>query len=409
MIIKCLSIVIIVTISVTNSSIYDDDINMNGIIPAKPDLQFDPSAINKFSKRFYSVLAEYESDNLICSPLSVYVTLFMASYGACGNTKKQLLSALSSPNDKTITEREIQHLLYSLNNMQGAEVKLVNKIFATNKFKLQPKFTKITKEYFGSEVKRVDFINVEKTVRTINNLCANESNNHITDVVEPSDIEGAEMILVSAIYFKGKWAEKFKFKWTNPYPFEIDEKTTKDVPMMFKEAKFYWGYIRAVKSRFIKLPYESHGKKETIEMIIILPHNGVNIHDVENNINKIDFTRLKGSTMKMALHLPKFKIESKFNLKPTLQDVGITQMFKDTADFSGIIKNTKLKVSKIIQKAFIEVNEEGTEAAAVTGMKMKSRSSPLQFTVNRPFLCVIVKSNSNTPLFYARIMDPTAN
>lgn len=256
---------------------------------------------------FFQVLAEYESDNLICSPLSVYVTLFMASYGACGNTKKQLLSALSSPNDKTITEREIQHLLYSLNvnlilffidihekittsflqNMQGAEVKLVNKIFATNKFKLQPKFTKITKEYFGSEVKRVDFINVEKTVRTINNLCANESNNHITDVVEPSklnvskfvlninskyislklkieyvflstigDIEGAEMILVSAIYFKGKWAEKFKFKWTNPYPFEIDEKTTKDVPMMFKEAKFYWGYIRAVKSRFIKLPYE---------------------------------------------------------------------------------------------------------------------------------------------------------
>ncbi|XP_057318329.1 serpin A11-like [Microplitis mediator] len=360
-ILECLSIVIIVTISVTNSSMYDE-----------PDLHSHSSAINKFSNRFYSALAEHESDNLICSPLSVYVALGMASYGARGNTKKQLVSALKFPHDKTIAKREIQYLLDSLNNVRRAELKLVNKIFTTNKFELNPKFKKITKKYFGSEVKRVDFTNVEKTVKTINNLCANESNNHITDVVESSDIAGAEMVLVNAVYFKGKWAEKFNPKWTNPYPFDIDEKTTKDVPMMYNVAQFYWGHIRAVKSRFIKLPYESDEKKEAIEMIIVLPDSGVDVREVEHNIYKINFTQLEGSTMKMALHLPKFKIKSKFDLKPALQDVGITEIFEDTADFSGIIKNTKLKVSKIIQKAFIEVNEEGTEAAAVTAvMTMK--------------------------------------
>ncbi|XP_053596780.1 leukocyte elastase inhibitor-like isoform X1 [Microplitis demolitor] len=375
----------------------------------EPALKAVSTAANKFSNNFYKAVADSESGNFICSPVSVDIVLSMTNFGARGNTQKQLESSLSLPCDKTVAKQGFQQLINSFNDVKGAELKLANKVFTASGSKLLSDFQEVTKTYFGSESQSVDFTNTEQAAATINNWCADKTNNRITELFKPSDVEGFLLVLVNAVYFKGKWADKFNPEWTRSSPFHVDENTTKDVQMMYKMADFNWGYIKTLKAKYIELPYESTNENEAISMFIILPDQHSGLRDVENNIQNINFAELEGSKSEVALHLPKFKIESKLDLKPILRNMGITEIFDDTADLSGIMENTELKVSKVIQKAFIEVNEEGSEAAAVTGMGFVFMSMPPQFTVDRPFLCSIVKKSTGTQLFNARVIDPIAS
>ncbi|KAG8039127.1 hypothetical protein G9C98_003434 [Cotesia typhae] len=148
--------------------------------------------------------------------------------------------------------------------------------------------------------------------------------------------------------------------------------------------------------------------KETENHITNLYEPRVDIRDVERNISKLPRIQYRGATSKIALHLPKFKIESKFDLKPILKKIGINDMFENTADFQNMTENSGLKVTKVVQKVVIEVNEEGSEAVVASGMTMESRDASPVFTVNRPFLCVISMERMKWILFFARVMDPTA-
>ncbi|XP_053596778.1 leukocyte elastase inhibitor isoform X1 [Microplitis demolitor] len=377
-----------------------------------PALKAVSNGANQFSTSFYKALADSESGNFICSPVSVNVVMSMVSFGAHGDTEQQLKSVLNLPCDKSIIKQGYQELIDSLNNVKGAELKLANKIFAPTDYELKPEFKELTKTFFRSEIQNVDFKKSEEAAKTINDWCASKTNNHITELFKADDVRDSTLVLVNAVYFKGKWADKFDSALTKPAPFYTDEKTTTDVQMMHKHGQFYWGFISEVNARFIELPYESKDFNEAISMFIILPNEINGLLNVESNLYKIDFGRLRGYKSSVDLYLPKFKIESKFDLKEILEKLGISEIFKNTANFSGISDKINMKVSKIVQKAFIEVNEEGSEAAAVTGILMGESARPALppppelFVVDKPFIYSIVDRNSDIILFQGHIYIP---
>ncbi|KAK0170427.1 hypothetical protein PV328_010993 [Microctonus aethiopoides] len=365
--------------------------------------------VNEFSAEYFKILSEEnENKNIICSPLSASVILSMVTYGARGLTEEQLRSGLHLSDDNT-TKNGFQSLIDTLNNFKEVDLRLANKIFIADGFAVKSEFKNTSETIFRSASENIDFTKPVMASKTINQWCEQQTNDRIKNIVEPDDLEGAALILINAVYFKGNWAEKFDPALTKPGPFHINDTTVKEVPMMFKSGKFNFGYIEEFNVQYVELPYKNNNSEDAVSMFIMLPNETSGLKNVETNLDKINFEKLRGPAQKIHLQLPKFKIESKFDLKGVLQKMGMKEMFESTANFKGINESTPLKVSKILQKAFIEVNEEGTEAAAVTGMQIMLMCMPLNIIINRPFICVIVANHTGTQLFNARVIDPTLN
>ncbi|CAG5095623.1 Similar to Alaserpin (Manduca sexta), partial [Cotesia congregata] len=242
-----------------------------------------------------------EPSNSICSPLGVNLILSMLYFGARGTTKKLLETSLKLPKDENFTIQGYQQLIDSLSNVNKTELQLATKLFTLNE--PRPEFTEITKSSLRSEAQRVDLTNTAEAADIINNWCADQTNNQITQIIEPDDLEGAQMVLVNAIHLKSSWRHPFNPKNTKNKIFYTSEETHVNVPTMFARKKFYWGTIPNLNATFIKLPYK----------------------------------------------------------------MGMSEIFGEEANFTGINSQSNLHVSKIIQKAYINVDELGSKAAAVTG------------------------------------------
>ncbi|XP_057318337.1 uncharacterized protein LOC130663233 [Microplitis mediator] len=325
------------------------------------------TGISKFSTEFYKSLAEDETSNFICSPLSVSMVLSMVTYGARGQTEKELRSALRLSKDDQINKNGFQSLIDTLNAVKKVELRLANKIYFNTGFDVKSEFKVLTETTFRSVSEIIDFGKTEEASKTINSWCEEKTNNRIKDVIQPNDLTGAEMVLVNAVYFKGHWKKKFDPTSTSPKPFHIDENTTKDVPMMYQNAYYKFNELPALEATCIELPYKSNNSSDSISMFIILPNQIKGLKKIESNLHEINFKDLHNRrSMEITLLLPKFKVESRFELQNTLSKMGVKEIFEDSADLRGIAEPAQLKVSKVFQKAFIEVNEDGSEAAAVT-------------------------------------------
>ncbi|KAG8039128.1 hypothetical protein G9C98_003435 [Cotesia typhae] len=323
------------------------------------------------------------------------------------NTQAQCVQS-NEPALKAVSDGANRFANNFFKNVKGAELRLANKIFTTNKYELQPEFEDIMIKHFKSKTQPVDFDKPENAAKIINNWSANKTNNRITEIFKADDLRDVSVVLVNAVYFKGKWANKFNPEFTKLAPFYTDEKNWKNVSMMQRHGSFYWGRIREFSAQFIELPYESENPEETLSMFVILPDEINELSKIENDIEKINFTQLPGHRSYVSLSMPKFESESFFDLKSTLQKMGITEIFKNTADLPGILKGPPIKVNKIVQKSYIEVNEEGSEAAATTGLDLISVSAPLEFLINTPFIAKIVSKTTGTVIFSARITSPEA-
>ncbi|XP_028982353.1 uncharacterized protein LOC107043756 [Diachasma alloeum] len=365
------------------------------------------ASINKFSTEFYKSLVGGESGNVVCSPVSVSMTLYMVAFGARGNTENELKSVLHLPADNSVATSGIKLLVDRLSNFQKVKLNLANKIFTANGFEVKSEFKAITQSSFRSEVESVDFTKFDESSRIINIWCEKQTEGRIKDVVQPSDIQDASLILVNAIHFKGKWVEPFQTADTRLQSFSISETVSKEVPMMFTDANFNYGDLPDLDAQYIELPYESKDESDATSMYIILPGEVSGLKKVEENLEKVDFAQLNGPKDRVMLSLPKFKVESKLELEGALSKMGVKTAFTDAANFTGITDAPPLKVSKVIQKAFIEVNEAGTEAGAVTYMKMVLMCLPPSIVVDRPFLCALVAKSIGTPIFIAKVVDPT--
>ncbi|XP_032688636.1 antichymotrypsin-2-like isoform X2 [Odontomachus brunneus] len=368
-----------------------------------------------FSTDFVKIIAKEKSENLICSPLSADVALSMAAIGSEGKTKEQFKNVLKLPETQPQTLEGYQQLISSLNDVDNVTLKLANKIFIGQHFPVKPEYKNALQTYFYSDIQSVDFTQNQQAATTINNWCKEKTNNRINNIVTPEDLDDSTaLVLANAVYFKGKWAKEFDPKNTEDRPFHINANTVKNVPTMYRKGYYKFVEMPEHNVKCIEIPYAN----TQVSMVIILPNEIDGLTALTNNLDAITEacnTHLSEiHEREVKLYLPKFKIESELNLKDMLSDkMGLSLPFSDNANFSNI-SAIPLKISKVVQKAFIEVNEEGSEAAAVTAIRMVAYSAieiskVVEIKVDRPFVYAIIKLNRNdessVPLFVGYISE----
>jgi len=362
-----------------------------------------------FTFKIFSQLKRPE-ENLFFSPFSIFSALAMVYVGAHNVTKTQLADALEFNMDQDILHPTLKELMTHLLKSRGIELNIANSLWVQTGFDLLHKFTYIINRDYGGSVFNVNFKIASEACAKINGWVSEQTRNKITEIVNKTSLkEDTKLFLINAIYFKGFWMSPFKDSQTKDDFFTLISGKKVIVSMM--KQKDSYEYLEEENLQAIKIPYEGH----RFSMIIFLPKKTDGLIEFENTLNSTILNNYLSSfdLEKVVLSLPKFLIRTEYKLKKHLINLGIIDAFNDDADFSGITEPKKLKISEVIHKTFIEVNEKGTEAAAVTaiemgllGLSFQKVKPPLIFNVDHPFLFLIWDSNTKCILFMGRIMNP---
>ncbi|XP_058791562.1 leukocyte elastase inhibitor-like isoform X3 [Phymastichus coffea] len=361
-------------------------------------------SVENFTNDFHENVAGKEKGNFVSSALSAHVVLSMAAYGARGTTAEGMKKALHLPAKDTDAYQGFQNFIDTFNNVQQVILKLANKIYTNSVIPVKDEYLKLTETYFRSQSESIDVSKPVEAAKIINQWCVEKTNGKITEILEAGDITPVlALVLLNAVYFKGNWKHKFDEKHTENKPFHVDKNTVIEVPTMHIKKKYYYKTVDELNAQCVKLPYEN----EDLEMEIIVPNEVDGLAFIEKNLGKLKNSGNNGYYKhEIDLALPKFKIKTTLNLESHLKELGMDEMFTTMANF-GFISDRSLSVSKVIQKTFIEVNEEGCEAAAVTGlgiMLLCMPPPPIDLNVDKPFLYrILYKANV---IFSGRIVNP---
>ncbi len=330
-----------------------------------------------------------------------------------GSTTSKELSALLELN----TDEDEKYLnsykkAIQVQMQNGSLLTIANKIFVDENFEIKSYFKSIVAKYFKSPVDKVDFLNSQEASGVINNFVNEATNGLISKILDASDINSdVKIILVDAIYFKGNWKYPFKKSQTKMMTFHKDGTTQTQFSGMKMTADFKMVDIPELDSALLKLPYQN----EHISMIVILPSENIDIHQVEMKLKDFEAMSLVKkldtiATAKVEVILPKFELT--FNVPriiESLESLGVQSLF-DNPDLS-LVSESPLVVSKIVQKATVKVNERGSEAAAadalIVSAKMLTNPIVEKFHVDRPFIFYIYDTLNHLPLFVGRIVDPS--
>ena len=364
---------------------------------------------NEFGISLFKKVVEdtEEPENVMISPLSVSQALGMTWNGARGQTRDEMTNVLGFlvDNDKELNEsnRIIREALLNADNL--VETNIANSIWYKNTFQINSGFVDINKQFYDAEVRPLDFSDAEGSKKTINNWVNDKTKGKIPEIVDeitPDHI----MFLINAVYFKGKWKYEFKKDDTVDEPFHYVDGTTEDVKMMVQETDL--DYFSTTGCRGVALPYGN----EHFRMIVLLPDEDTNLNDF---ISGLDENALSGYINSFQQHgvkvwLPKFKFECDLELKKQLIKLGMVSAFTGSADLSGMGTPSNLFISKVKHKTFVEVDEVGTEAAAVTSVEIELTSigpgSAIPFLVNRPFVFLIQEKDTGAILFMGQVYKP---
>ncbi|EDN71463.1 Proteinase inhibitor I4, serpin [Beggiatoa sp. PS] len=362
------------------------------------------AAINAFATKLYAQLSQ-QSGNLFLSPYSVSTALTMIYAGAKGETKLQMARALQFN-----TNQHIQHgfreLQKSFNNEDSSyQLSIANGIWVQKRMTLFAEFMETLYDFYGIVARTADFENATEIARrSINAVIAKQTHGKIQDLLMPSLLSPeTRLVLTNAIYFKGKWQNPFLPEETQDMIFIKSDNSQIEVPTMYQKGEF--GLWENEDVQLIELPYQTSQKNAELSMVILLPRKHENFAVVEQQLS--DYLQKNShDPSEVAVYLPKFKTESAFSLQEPLQTLGMTDAFDSTkANLSGITEENII-ISAVEHKAFIEVNEEGTEAAAATTV-IASRGRATVFRANHPFIFWIKDNQSGTILFLGRLMNPT--
>jgi serpin B len=371
--------------------------------PKTPVTAFDPSeSVNQLSIDLYKKLSAENDGNLFLSPYSISAALAMTYGGARGETAGQMDSTLHF-GGQGATHPALSHLRKKLNSIQEkghVQLSVANSLWPQKDSTFLPDYLALTQEFYGSEIVPVDYkADAEGARQQINVWVEDQTNDRIKDLIPEGMLDPmTRLVLANAIYFKGDWIRQFKPERTRPAPFKLADGKTVEVPMMSQTADFRLAHTKEFQA--LELPYEGGD----LSMLILLPNASDKLPDL--NLEMID--GLEFNEMEVIVQLPKFKLESTFRLGDTLAAMGMPLAFSDQADFSGMTGTQDLFIGAVIHKAFVEVNEEGTEAAAATAIGMKLTSMPPQFIANHPFLFLIRENSTGAILFIGRVMDPAS-
>ncbi|XP_037035592.1 alaserpin-like isoform X2 [Bradysia coprophila] len=361
-----------------------------------PDLT---RSISEFSSDLYGAVTEGKTSNVIISPFSVHMAVSLALMGAKGKTSDEMLRGLKLSGTNAEISEEIHRLIEPIQN--NSMLKVANKVYVMENYRIKPEFNAIAKEKFHSESESLNFAKAAESAGTINKWVEDKTNDKIKDLI-PSDALGADtrMVLVNAIYFKGFWQHQFKKERTEKAPFFTSETDSVLVDMMHVKEHFRYGEFSDLDAKGIELPY----KDSDMSLFVILPNKRTGLAQLETRLKDINIKDLSGKMYRseVEVSLPKFKIEFEVSLVDALKKLGMTDMFSQSADFSGLLETTEpLYVSDVVHKAFIDVNEEGAEAAAATaGIMRRKRMLTTLFEVEHPFMYFIVSQSQSVIVFH---------
>ena len=348
--------------------------------------------------------------NFLFSPYSVSTAFALTYAGARGNTAKQMSNALRFALDGEQLHAAFSQLEDRLNAIQkrkAIEVNLANALWVHKEYAFLKKFLKIAKRRYKARADYADFTTAyERAREKINAWVERQTNKKIKNLLKTGDVNSmTRLVLVNAIYFKGDWVSRFKKTATKDIVFWTSMDVGAEVSTMTQEGEF--NYAENELAQILELPYEGND----LSMIVLLPKKIDGLDEVEGSLNVKTLNQwLSGLRKhKVRVYLPRFKISSSFNLSNALTSMGMKDAFGEGADFSGVVEGKKLNISAAIHEAFVEVNEEGTEAAAATGVVMgitSAPSPPKVFRADHPFVFLIRENRFGSVLFLGRTVNP---
>ncbi|XP_012411818.1 serpin B6-like [Trichechus manatus latirostris] len=369
-----------------------------------------------FALNLLKKLGENNSKNMFISPMSISSALAMVFMGAKGNTATQISQALSFNKVRGgggDVHQGIQSLLTEVNK-SGSQylLRTANRLFGEKSYEFLSSFRDSCRTFYQAEMEELNFANAAEESRNhINTWIADKTEGKITEVLYSGSVDSlTKLILVSAIYFKGNWHKHFNKEHTKEIPFKISKTEEKPVQMMFKESTFKLTYMKEICTQILVLP--NVGKE--LNMIIMLPDENTDLKMVENKLTYerfIEWTRPDTMNERnVEVFFPKFKLEENYDVENVLPSWGMADAFDQArADFSGMSSKRELFLSKVVHKAFVEVNEEGTEAAAATAAVMTLLCGRItqRFCADHPFLFFIQHTKNNSILFCGRFSSPS--
>lgn len=365
------------------------------------------SGLNKFAINFYHALSKTE-ENRITSPYSLSSLLVLLTMGATGDTRQQFLHILNI--DKISNANIINtDTKPNIKKERSPDFMIANAIWAADNFTYKKAFLDIMQKNKTGNFNRIHFATAEKARTTINQWVAKNTSGYIPELFEKGEVDPqTRLLLTNTVFFKGLWQFPFKSQDTQQKPFLLDHGKPSQVAMMHQQHDF--GYAENKYLQMLQLPYAG----STLEMIILLPKEK---HTIQKIAQLLTFDMLMkllqiASNQQVIVNLPRFKIQStleSFTLIPLLQNMGLVNAFNpNKANFFNITAEP-LFINGIKQKAIIEVDEQGTVAAAATGMALMGSlpKKPVSVNANHPFLFILMDTASKIILFMGQVTNPT--
>jgi len=366
-----------------------------------------------FALDLYGKLRTQEG-NLFLSPYSISTALAMTYGGARGNTEKQMAATLrfTVPQEQLhLGFAALQSRLNAVQRKGKIKLAVANSLWPQTGYEFLPGFVALCRDRYEAQPTAVDFAGATEAARKqINDWAAAKTEQKIKDLIPPGVLDTlTRLVLANAIYFKGDWQTKFDPQATKEEPFHVTPDKPVTVPLMNLTTEA--GYAEFEDVQVLRLPYVGRD----LSMLVALPKAKDGLATVEARLSRLQVEAWVGRTdeeRKVRVTLPKFKLTGEFRVDSALKSLGMTDAFSlEKADFSGMDgRQHWLYVAAVLHKAFVEVNEEGTEAAAATAVVVKVKSAPAPipvFRADHPFLFLIRENQTGSILFLGRLMDPT--
>lgn len=374
------------------------------------------TANNQFAFELYSQIDNTDEENIFFSPYSISTALAMTYEGARGSTAEEMQAVFHFPDDMRQNNAWIYNSINAIENEY--QLNTANALWTSQNYVFLQEYLGIVENYYGGKAQSIDFNNAEKASEIINNWVEEQTNNKIKNLISPDQIIPlTKLVLTNAVYFKGKWKYPFEEDNTEDREFKTstgqrifdEESIILTVPMMYIKEDFKYAETDDV--QILEMPYEG----DNISMIIILPKilPKENIDSLELNAQTLNnYTdMLNRETVKV--YIPKFTFKTRYSLNENLVNMGMPSAFSPiNADFSGMTGSPDLFIGFVVHKAFIEVNEEGTEAAAATALgfdettAMPSENIIYTFNADHPFLFIIKDKETGLILFMGKVNNP---
>jgi serpin B len=385
--------------------------------PAQPkaDVSAVAQANNVFGCELYAKL-KGQAGNLFFSPASIHTALGMTYAGAAGRTADQMAGTLHFDLPADRLHKAFGLLTGELNNppKQGTDpayqLVVSNALWLQKGYPFRDSFTRLVKDNYGAGLNEVDYAAAEPARKTINDWVGKATRDKIKDLIPPGVLnELTRLVLTNAVYFKSDWADTFPEHATKAGPFQLGEGKTVSVPLMAQWTHI--GYMETEDFQLADLPY----KADVLSMTVLLPRKADGLKALEEKLSAKALAQWLGKAKPahVDLTLPRFKFISQFGLKAPLSQLGMVDAFDPgKADFSGMTTTEKLYISAVLHKAFVAVDEKGTEAAAATAIMVGTTAMPMEprivFRADRPFLFLIRHRPTGAVLFLGRLANPGA-